>query len=200
MVAPCVGGTPTCKYGEGLAVGWRALHGQRVAFPFGHGLSYTTFDFSWLSPPHARLSAADLFSSLKPTDLGTDTAPPDNALAATTHGASPSAAFTVRVRNVGNASGSEVVQLYVEFPQEAGEPPRVLRAFRKTKLLAPGEATDVTLSLSMRDLAVWAPAGGERGDGGWAPISGRFGVVVGASSRDERLRGSVSTSFAAPSR
>mmetsp|Transcript_72262 Transcript_72262/g.197867 ORF Transcript_72262/g.197867 Transcript_72262/m.197867 type:complete len:433 (+) Transcript_72262:1737-3035(+) len=66
MVAPCVGGTPTCKYGEGLAVGWRALHGQRVAFPFGHGFSYTTFEFGWgdaASLPAAVASDATWFAS-----------------------------------------------------------------------------------------------------------------------------------------
>jgi len=42
MVPPCL--ETSCQYTERLLVGWRALHNRDVAFPFGHGLSYTSFE------------------------------------------------------------------------------------------------------------------------------------------------------------
>ena len=111
------------------------------------------------------------------------------------HGAHATAEFAVKVRNSGGVAGSEVVQLYLEYPATAGEPPLVLRAFRKTALLAPGEEAVLSLSLSMRDLSGWSPKAGSQGDGGWTGVSGRFGVVIGSSSRDERLRGAITATF-----
>ena len=45
VLAPCP--WDNCAYGERLNVGWRALHGKPVAWPFGHGLSYTSFTYGW---------------------------------------------------------------------------------------------------------------------------------------------------------
>ena len=61
VTPPCA--QPGCQYTEGLAVGWRRLHGQPVAFAFGHGLSYTTFEYSWASPSEIEISSADYFST-----------------------------------------------------------------------------------------------------------------------------------------
>ena len=55
------------------------------------------------------------------------------------------------------------MQLYVGFPAAAGEPPKVLRAFRKVQL-DPGQRATVTLTLDRRDLSVWGGHGlGEPG-------------------------------------
>ena len=53
VVAPCGRDELECTYEEGLFVGYRALDrdGTAVRFPFGHGLSFTTFEFAWSSPP-----------------------------------------------------------------------------------------------------------------------------------------------------
>lgn len=61
VTPPCT--QPGCRYSEGLAVGWRGLHGRPVAFAFGHGLSYTAFEYSWASPSEIEISSADLFST-----------------------------------------------------------------------------------------------------------------------------------------
>jgi beta-glucosidase len=86
----------------------------------------------------------------------------------------------VRVTNVSRRAGSEVVQLYVAFPGSAGEPPKQLKAYRKVAL-QPGESRWVVLRVHRRDLRVW--------NGGWYVPSGRYGVLVGTSSRDLPLRG-----------
>ncbi len=101
---PGVDGNVT--YSEGLLVGYRAFDALDVAplFPFGHGLSYTTFDYSTLSvsPP-----------TVDPTGDVT---------------------VTFDVANSGAVAGAEVAQLYVGLPMETSEPPLQLKAFEKTTL------------------------------------------------------------------
>jgi beta-glucosidase len=172
---PCT--SKRCRYDEGLSVGWRAYHSLPlcwadgvadgvpcVAFPFGHGAGYTSFEYTWAQPP-ARAAP------LPGGPLAAAGGGADNALVAN---------MSVVVRNGGGANGSEVAQLYVSFPQAAGEPPLVLRAFRKTTLLPPGGEEELRFELRARDVSVWR--------GGWRPWAGHFGVVVGSSSRDARLQ------------
>ncbi len=94
------------QYSEGIDVGyrWYETHHVTPLFPFGYGLSYTTFAFS------------DLHVSPGPaTSLGTI------KVAAT-------------VTNTGTRAGSEVAQLYVGDPASTGEPPRQLRGFQTVRL------------------------------------------------------------------
>ncbi|MEW9572707.1 glycoside hydrolase family 3 protein [Rhodanobacter sp. Si-c] len=93
-------------YAEGLDVGYRGYAARKLAplFPFGFGLSYTTFAFSHLAVAPATLNAA------------------------------AEVAATVDVANTGKRACAEVAQLYLAFPVGAGEPPRQLRAFAKVTL------------------------------------------------------------------
>ncbi|HWF98005.1 MAG TPA: glycoside hydrolase family 3 N-terminal domain-containing protein [Steroidobacteraceae bacterium] len=94
-------------------------------FPFGYGLSYTTFD---IGPPG--LSAATIASS------GTVT-------------------VNVKVRNTGKVAGDEVVQLYLhELVTSVTEPTKVLRGFKRVSL-APGASTEVRFKLGRNDFALW---------------------------------------------
>ena len=95
---------------------------------------------------------------------------------------------TVDLVNTGPRSGAQVVQLYLAFPPEAGEPPQQLKAFQKVHLNA-GEKAQVTLELTPRDFSVWSVAAHA-----WQVVSGTFGVSVGGSSRDRRLVGEVHVS------
>jgi beta-glucosidase len=94
-------------------------------FPFGYGLSYTTFDVG--SPV---LSAAAIPSDGKMT-------------------------VTVSVRNTGKVAGDEIVQLYLhELVTSVTEPTEALRGFQRVSL-APGASTQVRFELSRDDFAIW---------------------------------------------
>ena len=147
-------------YGEGVFVGYRHydLVDRAVSFPFGHGLSYTTFGY---------------------TDLAV-TVVEDPGPAADWRGAVRVTA-RVRVTNTGERAGKEVVQLYLAAPDTpAPRTVRELRGFAKVAL-APGESTTVTFDVTERDLSQWSARAH-----GWVLEPGRFVVSVGASSRDIR--------------
>ena len=97
-----------------------------------------------------------------------------------------SISFTVQ--NSGTVAGTEVVQLYLGFPASAGEPPQQLKGFEKVVLEA-GAKTKVTLPLDSRSFSVWDVAASA-----WRIVGGEFKVMVGASSRDIRLHGTVAVS------
>ncbi|WP_020015231.1 glycoside hydrolase family 3 C-terminal domain-containing protein [Promicromonospora sukumoe] len=121
------------RYGEGLLVGYRWYDARRadVAYPFGHGLSYTTFAYSGV--------AAEV--------LRTDAVADDEA----------AVRVRVTVTNTGDRQGAEVVQAYVADPAaQVQRPERELKAFAKVDL-APGESREVTFDLTGRDLAYWHP-------------------------------------------
>ncbi len=94
-------------------------------YPFGHGLSYTTFDYANLRTSATSLSAG-----------GTVT-------------------VSVDVTNTGERAGDEVVQLYVQYPESAVERPiKDLRGFDRIHL-EPGETKTVELALKADDLRYW---------------------------------------------
>ncbi|WP_205739688.1 beta-glucosidase [Georgenia sp. SYP-B2076] len=99
-------GYPVIRYTEGLEMGYRWYQARGVAplFPFGHGLSYTTFDVSDAS-----------------VDAGAEP------------GSSP-VTVRARVTNTGAEAGAEVVQVYLGFPASANQPPKRLVGFEKVKV------------------------------------------------------------------
>jgi beta-glucosidase len=154
-------------YDEGLFVGYRWNDAKAIEplFPFGHGLSYTRFQYA----------------SLQPT---------------LTEGAEgPRATLSLQLTNSGEREGAEVVQAYVRpVKPPVTRPDKELKAFAKV-LLRPGETKGVTLTLGPRAFAYYDPEAK-----GWRVAKGRYDVLVGASSRDIRLAGSVDVSKAALSK
>ena len=120
------------RYGEGVFVGYRGYDatGRPVAYPFGHGLTYTSFSYRGLRVTQTgSADAGDL-------------------------------TVTVRcvVGNTGGRSGREVVQVYVGDPAAAlARPPHELKAFAKISL-EPGAEQEVTFGLTARDLSYWSAA------------------------------------------
>ena len=96
-------------------------------------------------------------------------------------------AVSVVVTNTGAVAGAEVAQLYVNYPEAAGEPPQLLRAFRRTWALQPGEAATVEWLLPARAFSVFDVVSDD-----WRVLPGAYELRVGASSRDIRLTASVS--------
>ena len=89
------------------------------------------------------------------------------------------------VKNTGDREGSEIAQLYLGFPKEAGAPPFQLRGFEKTATLSPGEEVRIVFKLSTKDMSVW-----DVSVHAWRVVSGVFTVHVGAASDDIRAVGS----------
>ncbi|CAA7270033.1 unnamed protein product [Cyclocybe aegerita] len=175
------------RYDDRLEIDYRHFDANNIAprFEFGFGLSYTKFSYGSLllnkinnavSAAEQPLVAAWEKGEATPVAVG-------SSRAAWLH--VPAYRATFSVRNTGSVAGSEIPQLYLHFPTSAGEPPSVLRGFTDVEL-RPGEQKTVTITLSRYDLSVWDT---ERQ--GWRKPEGEFGVTVGASSRDARLKGSV---------
>ena len=138
------------EYEEGIYVGYRWFDTQNmeVSYPFGYGLSYTSFEWS----------DATIKSSRKETVL------------------------TVKITNTGSRAGKEVAQLYVSAPDGTlDKPSKELKAFAKTRELAPGESQVITLKVNNSDLASYNQA-----ESSWVVDAGEYSFLLGASSRDIR--------------
>ena len=96
------------------------------------------------------------------------------------------AKVTFNVENTGSIAGADVPQLYLNFPESAGEPLWQLKGFNKTKVLQPQESVTVEIDTVARDVSIWDVATHD-----WKIIDGVYGVAVGASSRDHRLTGTM---------
>ena len=93
---------------------------------------------------------------------------------------------SVTVTNSGHVAGKEVAQLYVRDSQASVErPEKELRGFQKVEL-APGQRETLQFELTQRDLAYFSTRHGQ-----WLAESGDFQLLVGASSRDIRLRANL---------
>lgn len=60
----------------------------------------------------------------------------------------------VKIKNDGPLDGHEVVQLYIDFPKAADEPPKVLRGFERVHIRS-GKAVTASLKLRVKDLSIW---------------------------------------------
>ncbi|KAH7325497.1 beta-glucosidase [Rhizoctonia solani] len=173
---------PQIPYTEGLLIDYRWFDAKKIEprYEFGFGLSYTTFQYSNLKV--SRASDA-LTKELIWWDGGVSGNKTGASIETWLHDPLFQVSFTVK--NTGKVAGSEVAQLYISPPAATGEPPNVLRGFEKVKL-NPGESKTVDLLLSRYDLSIWDVT-----RQGWARMNGAVGVWVGASSRDQRLNGTI---------
>ncbi|HEY9290441.1 MAG TPA: glycoside hydrolase family 3 C-terminal domain-containing protein [Microlunatus sp.] len=124
------GGQGIVRYGEGVFIGYRGYDKSdlEVGFPFGHGLSYTSFA---IAEPQVVING-----SVQDGDL--------------------EVVVRATVRNTGDRAGAEVVQVYVaDRESSVPRPIRELKGFAKINL-APGESGQVDFRLTERDFAFWS--------------------------------------------
>ena len=142
------------NYEEGIWVGYRyfATAGKKVSYPFGYGLSYTSFSYG---KPVVK-AVADGFEA------------------------------SITVTNTGKVAGKEVVQLYVTAP-EAGmaKPLYELKAFGKTRSLAPGESQVITLKVDNYSLSSFSEAASA-----WEAPEGIYTLSFGSHVNDIRASAS----------
>jgi beta-glucosidase len=141
------------EYKEGLQVGYRWYAAQHIAplFPFGHGLTYTTFRYDRLQ--------------VSPS--------------ATRHGRELRIRF--RLTNTGPRTGTETAQAYVELPRSAGEPSKRLLGWQKVTLAPGRSRTvQITVSAAdladLHLLQYW-----DARTGRWTTPRGSYEVSVGTS-------------------
>lgn len=123
------GQTDHVDYLEGILVGYRHYDTRKleVMYPFGHGLSYTTFKYGPITLSSSEIDAKE------------------------------NLVVSLTITNTGKRVGADVVQVYVQDPVSALlRPEKELRAFKKV-FLEPKASQTVTFTLSHRDFAVYVP-------------------------------------------
>ncbi|KAJ3104348.1 hypothetical protein HDU97_009321 [Phlyctochytrium planicorne] len=166
---------PQIDYTEGIFIDYMHADekGVETVFPFGHGLSYSSFKYS-----DVRLNASTITaSSMLPIKSKGDEIGPQQPPKAV--------GITVTVTNQDKQrSGHEVVQLYLEFPLAAKKPPRLLKGFERVWINAGGTA-EVHFTLGYFELRSWGIVAAR----GWDIVRGPYRVRVGASSLDLEVAG-----------
>ncbi len=160
-------------YTDDIYVGYRYFEtipgaAEKVVYPFGYGLSYTTFNVETVSagilqPPHTANSQSAPHDAVSHTDT---------------------LYVRVRVTNTGKRAGKEVVQVYAAKPQgKLGKPAKELVAFEKTRELFSGESQIVTLTWNINDMASYDDLGKIQ-KSAYVLEAGSYDIYVGTSVRD----------------
>jgi beta-glucosidase len=151
-------------YREGVFVGYRGYerNGTKPLFPFGFGLSYTSFSYSNLAILSVEAPATDRDSSEPHVEVSFD------------------------VKNVGSRAGADVAEVYVgEAHPKVPRPAQELKGFARIEL-APGETKRVTIRLDRRAFSYYNPDAKH-----WLAQPDEFNISVGRSVEAVELRGKL---------
>ncbi|WVQ85263.1 hypothetical protein IAT38_007428 [Cryptococcus sp. DSM 104549] len=170
-------------YTEGLFIDYRHFQSKGIEprFPFGYGLSYTSFELG-------EVSVNEIWGSEEKRDRvfpEVDESPDGPVTAGrflTEELQAPRWTVTLDVTNTGGSNGCEIPQLYLAYPKAAGEPPKVLRDFARVNL-DPGATQTVSFNLSRYDVSIWDVVSQD-----WVVPDGEFGIEVGKSSADSEAK------------
>lgn len=160
-------------YTDDIYVGYRYFEtipgaAEKVVYPFGYGLSYTTFNVETVSA-----------GILRPSHTANSQSAPHDAVSHT-----DTLYVRVRVTNTGKRAGKEVVQVYAAKPQgKLGKPAKELVAFEKTRELLSGESQIMTLTWSINDMASYDDLGKIQ-KSAYVLEAGSYDIYVGTSVRD----------------
>ena len=155
-------------YGEDLFVGYKHYVDRHITtlFPFGYGLSYTTFQYS-----NFTISSEKIVAGTTAKDI--------------------SLTSSIAVTNTGSRAGSHVVQLYVAppvHPLAEPQPSRSLRGFARIDNVAPGATGKATIVLDKYAFSAWEPdtitSPGQTAVGRWIVRKGAYGVQLAANAED----------------
>ena len=152
------------NYTEGIFVGYRHYDAHKIEplFPFGHGLSYTSFKYENLTVSPPALSIASEAISRVSVDFD--------------------------ITNTGGVAGAEAAQVYVgkpSLPNGLKDAPDWLKGVQKVSL-NPAETKHVHLDLNARAFSYWDVTSHS-----WRIAPGDYRILVGSTSRDIRLRGTT---------
>ncbi len=149
---PYFGDLNSNRYVEDVYVGYRyfdTFASEKVRYPFGFGLSYTTFEI-------VAEKAETIFNGDK-------------------YGVR----YEVTVTNTGNFSGKEVVILYVGKPQgRLGQPKKILCGYEKTKTLAPNESQTLVIEAWLSDIASYDDSGATGNKNCWVIENGDYNFYI----------------------
>lgn len=180
------------RYEEGIYVGYRYFDSFGVAprYHFGHGLSYTSFVLTAEAP---RAAADGLYIPVTVENTGNPYAGKE---VVQVYAACPQPAAISGADGVKAAASGETAETLaedagnggvdVEASAQAKEFKRLV-AFRKTRLLAPGEQETMTLHVDGRALASFR-TDYDAAHGAWVVEAGRYAIFVGSSSEESRLQ------------
>lgn len=118
----------------------------KVQYPFGFGLSYSSFDYAWKQQPSIQNDKINC---------------------------------SVKIKNTGKMEADEVVQVYINYPQQEGMPLKELKSFNRISL-KPNKEGIANFSIPLSELKKWD-------NDGWKLFSGEYKLVVGSNSADEKL-------------
>lgn len=177
------GGDAGDVYQEDVYVGYRYFETfakKKVLYPFGFGMSYTRFELK-----DSRMER--IAKRPHNEDVQTVTSAEDD-----------SSRFCVRVsvnvRNIGNVSGQEVVQVYVKAPQgKLGKPLRSLTAFAKTRELNPGEEEKLVMTVSDLMLSSYDDSGVTGYKSCYVMEEGTYEFYIGTDVRNAEYAGNFQT-------
>lgn len=163
------------NFTEGVYIDYKYFLAQNITprYPFGYGLSYTTFNYSSI-----QAETVSYNSTYTPSDGSSQTPQGGDAALWQTV-----AEVSCTITNTGSVAASEVAQLYIHIP---GGPEKVLRGFTKT-YLKPGASSQVRFPLTRKDLSEWNVVSQS-----WELQKGEYGIFVGKSVLDIQLTTSIS--------